>query len=94
MVPELEEHGAAACGLEEGSTVDSLDPCGAPSDGECKAALYGVEVCPFGEGELELVTERRAGGRSNKAEVLDFLQASCSLKRLSAGKWALESRAE
>jgi hypothetical protein len=63
MVPELEENRAAAGGLKEGDTGESIDPGGAPSDGECKAALDGVEVCTFGEGELKLVTERSAGGR-------------------------------
>jgi hypothetical protein len=62
VVPELEEQGAAAGSFEEGGAGSGLDPGGAPGDGECEAALDGVEVCPFGEGELELVAERRTNG--------------------------------
>jgi hypothetical protein len=63
ILPELEEQGAAAGSLEEGGAGGRLDPGGAPGDGECEAALDGVEVCPFGEGELELMAERRTDGR-------------------------------
>jgi hypothetical protein len=62
IVPELEEQGAAAGSFKEGGTGSGLDPGGAPGDGESEAALDGVEVCPFGEGELELVAEGRTNG--------------------------------
>jgi hypothetical protein len=63
IVPKIEEQGAAAGSLEEGGGGSGLDPGGASGDGECEAALDGVEVCPFGERELELVAERRTDGR-------------------------------
>jgi hypothetical protein len=63
IVPKIEEQGAAAGSLEEGGGGSGLDPGGASGDGECEAALDGVEVCSFGEGELELVAKGRTNGR-------------------------------
>jgi hypothetical protein len=63
VVPEIEEQGAAAGSLKEGGGGSGLDPGGASGDGECEAALDGVEVSSFGEGELELVAKGRTNGR-------------------------------
>ena len=99
VLAELEKNRAAAGGVDEGAAGGGLEPGGTTGDGECETALDGVEVRPVGERELELVSEWRANGRvtvaheSNRAEVLDFLQASCSLKRLTAVRWELASRA-
>ncbi len=80
VAAELEEHSAATGGIDKGAAGGGLEPGGTTSDGECEAALDGVEVRSVGEGELELVSKWRADG-------------PCSLKRLSAARWALESRA-
>ncbi len=93
MVTELEEDGAAAGDVNEGAAGGGLEPCGASSDGECEAALDAVEVRSFRKGELELMSNGAPVAGSYRAEVLDFLQASCSLKRFSAGRWELELRA-
>ncbi len=63
MITKLEENRAAAGGVDEGAAGGGLEPGGTTGDGECETALDGVEVCSFGEGELELVAEWCAGGR-------------------------------
>jgi hypothetical protein len=63
IVPKIEEQGAAAGSLEKGGGGSGLDPGGTSGDGECEAALDGVEVCSFGEGELELVAKGSTDGR-------------------------------
>ncbi len=60
---ELEENRAATGGVDEGAAGGGLEPGGATGNGECEAALDGVEVRSFGEGELELVAEWCADGR-------------------------------
>jgi hypothetical protein len=82
MAAELEEHSAAADIVEEGATGESLEPGGTTSDGECEAALDGVEVCSVSEGELELVPKRCANGRVEQGGGAGLLAGLLQLEAL------------
>ncbi len=76
------EHSAAAGSLEEGATGGSLEPGGATSDGECEAALDGIEVRSLREGELKLMPERCADGRIEQGGGAGLLAGLLQLEAL------------
>ncbi len=82
MAAELEEYSAAAGSIEEGAAGESLEPGGTTGDGECEAALDGVEVCFVSEGELELVPERGADGRVVQGGGAGLLEGLLQLEAL------------
>ena len=90
VLAELEKNRAAAGGVDEGAAGGGLEPGGTTGDGEC---LTGSKCAPSARESWNWCPNGAPMAGSNRAEVLDFLQASCSLKRLSAVRWEFASRA-